>query len=180
MKKLMITAAALMMAVAAYGQGSFFFNTHDTSFGNNVQFTLNGTPASGSDLMMEVLAGPDLQHLTSLGTLPLNNTGAKAGYPNPLSQVFNNVTGDSTGKAVVEYRAFQGTSYDTATVKTDPISTVLGGNTPLSVALAVAPATPTEVLLGTGSVALVGVPEPGTLALGALGIGALLMIRRRK
>jgi len=184
MKKLMITAAALMVAVAAYGQGSFFFNTHDVAAGNNVNFTLNGAPATSAanDHMVEVLAGPDLQHLTALTpTLTLNGTGARAGYTSPLSATYTvpSVAGGAT--AVVAYRAFQGTSFDTATTKSDLITTVMGGTTPLSVALVSAPTPPIEINLGTGTVAITGVvPEPTTLALGALGMGALLLIRRRK
>jgi hypothetical protein len=47
--------------------------------------------------------------------------------------------------------------------------------------LTVAPAPPNELLLGSGTVIVLGIftPEPTTLALGAPGVGALLVIRRR-
>jgi MYXO-CTERM domain-containing protein len=183
MKKLMITAAALMIAVAAYGQGSFLFNTHDTSVGNDVKFVdANGNGITGSDFFVEVLVGPDATHLTALTpTLPLSRTGAGAGYTSPFSQVYNTTL--PAGTAVVAYRAFEGTSFASATVKSAQITQTLGASpAPLSVALAVAPAPPNELLLGAGTVQVLGasVPEPATLALGALGVGALLMIRRRK
>jgi len=180
MKKLMITAAALMMAVAAYGQGTFLFNTHDVSAGNNVNFTLNGSAATGSDVFVEVLAGPDLTHLTALTpTLPLSRTGAGAGYTSPFSQVYT-VPGIASGSVAVAYRAYEGTSFAAGTSVSALQSTVLGGTAALSVVLAAAPAPPNEINLGAGTVAITSVPEPATLALGALGVGALLLIRRRK
>jgi hypothetical protein len=68
-------------------------------------------------------------------------------------------------------RAWQGgagSTYDTAAVK--------GQSSPISIALVEAPGTPNELIGLTG---FTMVPEPTTLALGALGLGALL-IRRRK
>jgi len=176
MKKLMITAAAFMMAVAAYGQGSLLFNTRDVSAGNNITFTFNGAPATGSDLWVEVLAGKDANSLVALpGLLPLNRTGAGAGYTQPFSQIFGITDAATVGannSVVIGYRAFQGTSYATAANK----SALQMALSP--VGLAVAPATPTEVSLGTATVAIV--PEPAALALGLIGLGGLLAIRRRK
>src|ERR1039457_4255282 len=91
MKKLMITAIALLMACAAYGQGQFFFNTHDITAGNVLTFvdgrTGNGT--SGPDFFVEVLAGADASHLTALTpALALNRTGAGAGFANPFSATY--------------------------------------------------------------------------------------------
>jgi len=179
----MITAAALMMAVAAYGQGTFLFNTHDTAAGNVVNFTLNGSPASGANIFVEVLAGADANSLVALTpTLALNRTGAGAGYTSPFSQVYTTTL--AGGTASIGYRAYEGTSFATATAKSALITSTLGSlPAPLTVSLAVAPAPPNEVTLGTGTVALTGgttIPEPATLALGALGVGALLLIRRRQ
>lgn len=172
MKKLILTAAALMVAVSTYAQGTFLFNTRDIAFGNNVTFLMpGGALATGADLQVEVLAGADKASLKGLTPLmPLNRTGAGAGYTSPFSATFE-VAG-LTGNATVGYRAFQGTSWDTAAVRSDLFTA--------PVALALAPATPTEVLLGVQAVQLSAVPEPTTLALGLLGLGSLLVIRRRK
>jgi hypothetical protein len=63
-------------------------------------------------------------------------------------------------------------------MRTGAITDTLGATyQPLSVALAVAPAPPNELLLGSGVVFL-DIPEPTTLALGALGLRGLLLIRR--
>jgi len=176
MKKLITTAAALMTAAAVYGQGTFLFNTHDVSAGNNVTFTLNGSPATSAnnDLFVEVLAGKDASSLVALTpTLPLNRTGAGAGYTNPFSNIYT-VAGMAGGSvATVGYRAYQGSSYaaGTATSKL----TIADA----TVTLTEPPTPPNEVALGTHTIGIVTVPEPGTLALGLLGLGSLLVIRRR-
>jgi len=175
MKKLIITAAALMIAAAAYGQGQFLFNTRDISAGNNVTFTFNGAPATGADLFVDVLAGKDQAGLVKVGdALPLNRTGAGAGYTNPFSGIYT-VPGTSGGQAVlVGYRAYQGTSYATATA-TSPLAVASSLTT-----LTEPPTPPNEVALGTVANVITTVPEPSTLALGLLGLGSLLAIRRRK
>jgi hypothetical protein len=174
MKKLMITAAALMMAMSAYGQGSFLFNTRDIAAGNNITFSLGGAPATGADLQVEVLAGADANSLKPLTPLlPLNRTGAGAGYTSPFSQIYE-VPGLSSGNAVVAYRAFQGTSYDSAANKSE----LQMATSP--VALTLPPTPPNEVALGTKDVSIGVIPEPATLALGLLGLGSLLFFRRRQ
>lgn len=175
----MITVAALMIATAAYGQGQFIFNTHDLAQNNNVTFTVGGQPASGADLWVQVSAGPDASHLTALTPLlPLNRTGAGAGYTQPFSATYT-VAGMANGtSATVAYQGFQGTSLATATatsaltLATSPVTLVEPGPTPAN-----------EVALGvhTGATAIaIGVPEPTTLALGAIGLGTVLLFRRRK
>jgi hypothetical protein len=179
MKKLILTVAALMVAAAAYGQGQFLFNTRDIAAGNNVTFTLNGQPATGNDLFVEVLAGADANSLAPVApALPLNRTGAGAGYTSPFSQIYTTTL--AGGNAAIGYRAYQGTSYDSAANKSAVITTQLGSSTPLTVALTTPPTPPNEVALGTGAVAIGVIPEPGTMALGLLGLGSLLLFRRRK
>ena len=127
MKKLMITAAALMIAVAAHGQGQFLFNTRNLNSTpqNNVTFKLNGAAATGADLFVEVLAGTSEATLAPLGTLALNRTGTLAGYSNPLGATFN-----APGATMVGYQAFQGTAtgYATATVKSPLLTTTKVGS----------------------------------------------------
>jgi len=175
MKKLIISASALFIAVAAHGQGQFLFNTRDIAAGNNVTFNFNGAPATGSDLFVEVLAGKDQASLTALaGTLPLNRTGTGAGYTSPFSGIYT-VPGLAGGtSALVGYRAFQGTDYATSTAKSDlQLATA-------NITLSEPPTPPGEVALGVKTVAFGStVPEPTTLALGFLGLGSLLMLRRR-
>jgi hypothetical protein len=174
MKKLMISAAALMIAVAAHGQGQFLFNTRDIAAGNNVTFMFNGALATGTDLFVEVLAGKDAASLVPLaGTLPLNRTGAGAGYTSPFSNIYT-VPGLAGGtSALVGYRAFQGATYAASSAKSElQLATA-------NVTLSEPPTPPNEVALGVKSVSFAVIPEPATLALGLLGLGSLLMFRRR-
>lgn len=182
MKKLILTAAALMIAVAAHAQGAFTFNTRNLSAGNNIKFTAadNTTFLTGADYFVQVFAGPASGGAAGLqpleGALPLNRTGTGAGYTNPFLQTY---TTSLTGDALIGYAAYQGSSWANATVKSAVITKANGGTgADQVVALQVAPNLPLEVALGTGNVALV--PEPTTLALGLLGLGALLAFRRRQ
>ena len=179
MKKLILTAAAFMVAVAAYGQGQFYFNTRNTSAGNAVTFTLNGTGVSASDAFVEVLAGPSASNLTPLTPLlPLNRSGT-TGFPNPFGGTYN----APAGSTVVAYRAYQGGSYATATARSELVTVnqmLDASGAPTALVFPTDPAQPPpELYLGTKVNALVPVPEPTTLALGLLGVGALLAFRRR-
>jgi PEP-CTERM motif len=176
MKKLMIMAAALLVACAAYGQGQFFFNTHDTTAGNVLTFVAadGTTKITGADFFVEVLAGKDVASLTALTpTLALNRTGAGAGFANPFSGTYTLAGMAGGSSAFVGYRAYEGTSFDSASRKSGV------GMATSPVVLTEPPTPPNEVALGTHSVVLTQVPEPATLALGLLGLGTILAFRRR-
>jgi hypothetical protein len=181
MKTLILVLTTTLAALAARGQGQFLFNTHDSSIGNDVRFYWSdGTPVSGSDTFVEVLAGPDAQHLTQLTPLLSLNRGsaAGAGYTNPFGLIFSTTTPGDT--AFVGYRMFQGTSWDAASVKSPLITTQLGSTpAPLVVALTSPPSLPNELSLGSGSI-YIPLPEPAAWTLIALGLGAGLLIRRLK
>jgi len=185
MKKLMTTAAALMIAVAAYGQGQFIFNTHDTSAGNVLTFVdQNGAKIAGPNYFVDVLVGTTAANVAALvgdagGPFVINRTlssGAASGFTNPFSQIYTVPGQKANSQVFVGYRAYQGSSYDAATIKS--ATTVL----PSAYTLTEPPTPPGEVPVGTVTVTLTGggnVPEPATWALGLLGFGALLAIRRR-
>jgi hypothetical protein len=173
-----------MIAVAAHAQGAFTFNTRNLTGDpqKNIRFTgLDGSFLSGADLFVQVWAGPASAGVAGLqplaGPLPLNRTGNGAGYTNPFLQTY---TTSFTGDALIAYGAYQGSSWDTATLRSAQITTQNGdqGGAALQVALQVAPNLPQEVALGAGSVALI--PEPTTIALGLIGLGGLLAFRRRQ
>jgi len=185
MKKLIITAAALMIAVAAHAQGQFTFNTRNTGTSTAIRFTdAGGNFLSGDNYFVQVFAGADVASLQPIpgAVLPLNRTGNGAGYTNPFLAGYN-VPGITTGNAVIGYQAYQGAASGIASATlTSPLiayaNGATSGTTPLSVAVTLPPNLPNEVVLGTGTVALV--PEPTTLALGLLGLGGLLAFRRRQ
>jgi len=173
MKKLIIAAAALIVSLSAYGQGQFVFNNRIPP-DINAKFTLgdaNGPGLSGTDYTVQLLggkAGTPVAQLTPIGTTDFR-TGAAAGFVNPLSSVV--VPGvPNGGSADVFLRIFKGVGTSGAQ---------LAQFGPFTVTVAEAPTPTPNLPLGTSAFAVV-VPEPATLALGALGLGALLMIRRRK
>jgi len=180
MKKLMIAAAALMVSIAAYGQGQFVFNNRIPP-DINAKFQLNtdtGTTSSlaGTAYTVQLLGGKPgtpTGQLTQLATTDFR-TGAAAGYVNPITVTVPGVSGvGADTKALVLLRVFSGVGTSGTALTPD-----LG---PFTVDVAAAPATPPNMALGTSAlVVTANVPEPTTLALGALGLGALLAIRRRK
>jgi hypothetical protein len=167
--------------VAAYGQGQFLFNTHDSSVGNDVRFYNDNQPITGNDWFLEVMVGPDEAHLKPLSgpLLALNRTGAGAGYTNPFGQIYT-VPGTLGGTTVlVGYRVFEGATWDTATGPSGgPFVSYLGpGAGGLTfVALSAAPEPPHEVLLGTGVITLTA-PEPAIWSLALFGVATIALFR---
>jgi len=171
----MIAAAALMVSIAAYGQGQFIFNNRlGTEVNAKFQLTTDtGTTSSlaGNAYTVQLLggkAGTPVGQLTPLGTTDFR-TGAAAGFVNQISPVVPGVADGQDASILV--KIFAGA---TAT------GTSLKDFGPYTIKLTEAPATPPALQLGTSPLLVPNIPEPATLALGALGLGALLMIRRRK
>lgn len=185
MKKLILTVAALIVAVGAQAQGYFEFATRVSGGDVAKFFAADGTTplgGAGSDYWVQVFAGPSanaLVPLTGAGNEPfhLDGTAARAGLTTPFSKTFTTTMAAGT-TAFVGYQSYQGASFDAATVKSPMITTKLGGTDALQVVLKAAPDLPVTLTAGTGNVSLV--PEPATLALGLIGLGTLLAFRRRQ
>ena len=172
MKKLMIAVAALMVSIAAYGQGQFVFNNRIPPDINAKIQLGDGTALAGTAYTVQLLAGlagtPTAQ-LVPIGTTDFRS-GAAAGYVNALTAT---VPGVGEGKnADVVLRVFAGVGTGGTALTPD-----LG---PFTVTLHEAPNTPANLPMGTSALVVNAVPEPATLALGLIGLGALLAIRRRK
>jgi len=174
MKKLMIAVAALMVSIAAYGQGQFVFNNRvPPDIDAKIKLATDpGTTSTiaGNAYTVQLLGGKTGSPVASLAPLGTTDfrTGNAAGYVNPLTVTVPGVAGGSSADILL--KVFQGT----ATTGT-PAATF----GPFPVVVQEAPNTPNNLALGTTAL-LVTVPEPATLALGAIGLGALLAIRRRK
>lgn len=179
MKKLTIAVAALMVTVAAYGQGQFTLNNRVTTSGINARFVLSSDPADGTassvgtDYTVNLLGGPQGTATAQLVPLqPASTTfrgaagTATAGYVTPVDPVVPGVAPGANASIVLRVLGPQvaGGQQDFG-----PYNLALGGGT----------VTPPLLPLG-GNPLVVQIPEPTTLALGALGLGALLLIRRRK
>jgi len=175
MKKLMIAVAALMVSIAAYGQGQFVFNNRIPP-DINAKFQLStdvGTASSlaGTAYTVQLLGGATGTPVASLTPLATTDfrTGAAAGYVNPLTVTVPGLAGGKSADILM--RVFSGT-----TATGNPLQTF----GPYPVVVQEAPNTPSNLALGTSPLIVPAVPEPATLALGAIGLGALLAIRRRK
>lgn len=173
MKKLILAAAALMVSLAAYGQGQFVFNNRippDVT----AQFKLSdGTLPAGTAYGVDLIGGPGGSASSSFTKLASTDfrTGNAAGYVNGITVT---VPGATT-TADVYIRLTQGGSV---------VGTIdnAGAEKLWSTPVGVAPNPPPNFPLGTSPITFTttSVPEPTTLALGLLGLGSLLFIRRRK
>jgi hypothetical protein len=176
MKKLIIALAALVVSISAYGQGQFVFNNR---IGTEVtaRVILSTDPQDGSsssvgspDWTVQLFGGPAgtaTSALVPLDPATVQFRGAPgsnaAGYTaTGISPIVPNVAPGAAASILVRVLGPGGISQDFG-----PYNVTLGGGTLI----------PPNLQLGTSPLV---VPEPTTLALGALGIGALLLIRRRK
>ena len=176
MKKLSIALAALMVSIAAYGQGQFNFNNRigtevNARFINAALDPANGTTSSiGSpDWTVQLLGGAVGSTLAPLAGGVTTFRGAAgtstAGYVVGIAPQVPGVGIGGTAQVLVRVLGPNNFSQDFGPYTVSG----LGGET----------TTPPNLQLGTSPL-VVTVPEPTTLALGALGLGTLLFLRRRK
>lgn len=172
MKKLIIAVAALMVSIAAYGQGQFVFNNRVLP-DVNARFVASTDPAGGTTSSI----GTDYTVALFNGTTALDPATttfrgaagtAAAGYVTPTTET---VAGVAPGAAANITLTVTGPNIQGGKQNFGPYAVTLGGGT----------ITPPNLPLGTTPLTVTLVPEPSTLALGFLGLGALgLAIRRRK
>ena len=175
MKKALVAIAALFVSLSAFAQGQVVFNTHDTSVAPPIDARVlnpDGTPATaGFGELVIVGAGGALTPLTTGAPGAFKTSANGAGYINAGAATAPAGFAGGTSVQII-LRAWQGaagSTFDTAAVK--------GQSTPITVVLREAP-TPPDGLTGLSGFTMT--PEPTTLALGALGLGALTLYRRRK
>lgn len=182
MKKLMIGAAALMVALGAYGQGSVTINNR---IGTDVtaRFALStdtGTTSSvGSpDFTVAFFGGPAgaatsaLKPLTPSGSTFRGAAGtAAAGFFNGVTATVPGVAPGANAEVLVQVLGPNGFTQNFGPFTANS----LGGDNSGGVN---PPLTPPNLAMGTVGL-VVTLPEPTTLALGLLGLGGLLAFRRR-
>jgi hypothetical protein len=174
MKKLIIVAACMVASVAAYAQGT-------VTFGNlNPVNDVGGSPALGSAFQAELYAGPTGGSLTAIASSITPFIDAAPGFFfNAVDVAIPGVaTGESADVMVKVWKISDGATYEIASTK--PLAHIgssvkfsagpLGGGGP--------PPLPGASLNMPGF-NLTIVPEPSTIALGLLGVGALLLRRRK-
>jgi hypothetical protein len=179
MKKTILTVLGVAASFAAFGQGTVNVNNIK---GSTIYFVLNpdGTQAKGANYSVEVLVGNTL--IGSKMTIKANGSFALTGA--------QTVPGVAPGTpATLTARAWDnttGATYDAATTKgtTTFKTAALGGDTDgdPSTPPATSPGMVSGLADGFQGIQMQGapvIPEPSTIALGAIGAAALLLRRRK-
>jgi hypothetical protein len=173
MKKLLVTLAAVLVSASTFAQGTILFNNR-TPTGDARVFRPDGVTGAGAGVTAQLFLVGAGGALTPIpGTTTFRTTPAAATFfVNPISV---NVPGVAVGaNATVRMRAWEGASWDTATIRgesNDVLVQNLGGQ------IGNNPPSPDAPLSGLQSFTMV--PEPSTMALGLLGAAALLYRRRK-
>jgi len=200
MKKLLLAALFICAVVSASAQGTLnFANSSPTRLTNEagVQFPPSG--AGGAAYKAGLYWGAQGSPEASLALLPASSNGVTTTW-GPLSGIFSGgtatfpVPGGTT--IAVQVRVWQATYADYAAALAGQVlnpSERLGKGIVQSLALGAAgdpPSAPQDLAAPSGGgtpfqrfgVASAGVvvPEPSSIALGLLGLGAIVLFRRRK
>lgn len=171
-----------------YGQGQISFATFNTSVNAQMTNVVTGTVATGNGYLCQLYYGAVGAPEDNL--VALTNASARlsvAGYVTTGSGGGTRFTQGSVlpaGPTSFQIRAWTaalGGDYNTARgnwlAGTDPTA-VLGKSGIINVTTTVAP-TPPALLVGMQGFNLYPVPEPSVIALGALGLAAVLWRRRK-
>jgi hypothetical protein len=194
MKKLLLLAALLGTAASAFAQGQVAFrNSASTNFylwTNNAvggqSNLMSGTSAYRIGLYASTTPGATEGSLSLVG-LATNSTALAGRFLGPSPYLLPGIAGGTP--IVFQIRAWSfagGLSYEEAlnAAALDPLNIALGTSTLGTVTPSANPAPPAD-LFGTSAGLIQGflikpVPEPSSIALGLLGLGAIALFRRRK
>jgi len=177
MKKLTLFAICLCSALSAMAQGTVNFANFASGVDAKVtDATAANAPAAGSaykaTLYYAAAGVTDPAQFTSLGNAVSFSTGGGAGY---FLGGATAIPGFATGSTVnIMVRAFAtatGATYEAAGTRgsSNIVPVSLGGGV-----------VPTPNLVGLQAFSVTSVPEPSTIALGMIGVGALLVRRIRR
>lgn len=192
MKKGLLTLLAVFAGITVYGQGSVDFGNNFPNPANGIKVASSGAlvPVSGM-FHVELFAGPstattEAQLTTGLLDAPTSTTPvriladiqADGFFFGPTAYVQGIAGG---GTAVFQVRAWSGSSASYAAALTAPgalvgkstLFTVAGLGNPLA-----SPST-LPAALNMPGFTVAPVPEPSVIVLGILGVGALLLRRRK-
>jgi len=190
MKKLILTASLMVVAVAAFGQGQLIMNNAGPTrlfLDSNRDGATNGEPFWAAGPTSQVAVYGLTGNGASEGSLVLQTTAMTNLFSPGLFAGGTRSLTIPAGPATVQVRAWSGAfpSYEAAQAAAlggDP-SVVTGRSNPLNITLTLAP-TPPPSLVSAGlnqfGVSPAVVPEPSSIALGLLGLGAVVLFRRRK
>lgn len=180
MKKILIVAA-MLASLGAYAQGTVNFNNFVLSSGVNAPvFDVNGTTKlAGAGFQAQLFGGPNAGSLAAVGDSVPFRSGAAAGYFTGGSRTIPGGAAGigAGGNASLQVRAWEGAAGSTFAAAGKKGQSVVFTN-PTGDPTASPPGTPKD-LTGLGTQSFSIVPEPSTIALGALGALALLFRRRK-
>lgn len=175
MKKLLFITALVAAAIGAQAQGTVSFNNHNTGAGiDQPVLDIGGTARVSDPNIVAALFLGDVQQ----GDASPFRSGAAAGYWSTSPDSTRTVTGAPGATVTLTVRAWdstKGSTYAAAlaaggkTGVSSPFDIALGG-------VGAPPSLPTDM---TNFKGFTLVPEPSTIALGALGAAALLLRRRK-
>jgi hypothetical protein len=184
MKKLILCAALIVSAATTFGQGQVGFANNAAQTITNAVTTLASSGSGAQDDTQVALYVGNVGD--SVGSLTLIGNVTNCFAPGRFNGGTRTLTG-WTGTVQLQVRAWLATtvypSYEAAVAGALGAdgSVVLGVSAPISYALTIAP-TPVVSIGNAGLTAIVltPVPEPSSIALGLLGLGAVALFRRRK
>ena len=176
-KSLVVVVACLLGSLAGYAQGYVQFANIGTGL-NSPFKNVDNTALTGTGFYVELLAGADAASATT-SIVPLFTGSFGAGYFNGGSRNVANVTGGSAF-AVVRVWDSMGGTLATYAAAAATVGAKIATSNPFAVTLQPSSTLPPTIMTGMPSLQLMTVvPEPSTLALAMLGIGALLLRRRK-
>ncbi|MCZ7634970.1 MAG: PEP-CTERM sorting domain-containing protein [Verrucomicrobia bacterium] len=127
---------------------------------------------TGAAYLAQAYVGADVNSLAPVGTALPFRTGTAAGYITSTAITTGIAAGTSVTVVMRAWEAAKGATYEAAVAG----GGIYGSSNPVTLTLSSPPAAPTD-MVGLQSFNLI--PEPSTMALGVLGVAALLLRRRQ-
>jgi len=206
MKKVIITTLLALTASFAFAQGTVNFNNKVSGAGIDapISYAAGTTLGGTTGAKIEGGAHPTAQAALYGGadgtaedalTLIVPAVGFRttlaAGYVNVGSLASRSVPGVAPGAfAMLEIRAWDSGGNAAVTDYASAVSAIAAGDTRvyagksnllrLITGGSGVPAGPAADMLGLQAFSITSVPEPGTIALGFLGLGGMFLLRRKK
>jgi len=171
MKKLILAVAMGFVTVGAVAQGYFTFGNRISGSVDAPVLGPNGAKLDGAAWAAQAYVGATADSLVPVGSVLPFRTAAAAGYITSTKTVVPTM---GAGNAVVEMRVWEvakGATYEASLAA----GGIYGKSNPVTVALVVEPNLPNNMV---GLVSFTAVPEPSIMALGVLGVAALMLRRR--
>lgn len=183
MKHCLVTLTALLVASAAYAQGTVnFVNKITGSYDAKVFYAASPAPLpAGAGYVAQLFAGPVGGPLVKTGDpVPFRTTAAGLGYWSAISREVAGVPAGSDAQVqAVSWLLSLGTEFAAVKAGGNGVTGGWGESNISTVKLGGGTVVPGEMSGLTGYTISAVIPEPSIAALGLLGAG-LLLIRRKK